>query len=84
MIMSNLPSWKGASEVYSKAYLVLGNMARSERGHAKSASGYWRGKKWIQTDAGYVSDEMKALIDALNDGDEEKIKGLLLCTHVYY
>jgi hypothetical protein len=33
---------------------------------------------------GAVSDEMRALIDALNKGDEETIKGLLLQTHVYH
>jgi len=76
--MSNLPSWPGAAAVYSKAYRVLENMAR--RGHATPP--VKRRGKIVKP--GTVSDEMEALIDALNRGDEETIKGLLLQTHVYY
>lgn len=69
--MSNLPAWNGASAVYSRAYQVLNNMAG--RGHVTVL-----GKR------SHVSDDMNQLIFALNRGDEETIKGLLLQTHVYY
>lgn len=78
----NLPEWPGASAVYSKAYRVLENMAR--HGHAKPASGYWHGKHWIQNCAGSVSTEMSRMIDALGEGNEETIKGLLLMDWVYF
>ena len=70
---SNLPAWPGASKVYSKAYRVLERMSRNTKVN------YHRGR--------YIcdgpSDDMQALIDALNEGDEERIKGLLLMSHIY-
>ena len=76
--MSNLPNWKAADIVYSKAYRVLESLA--ERGHATPAIGLLRYKNGypIYSAAGYVSDTMQRLIDALGEGDEETIKGLLL------
>lgn len=67
---SNLPNWPGASEVYSRAYKVLENMAG--RGHVT-----------VLGRRSHVSDDMNKLIFALNRGDEEVIKGLLLQTHIY-
>jgi hypothetical protein len=67
---SNLPNWPGASEVYSRAYKVLENMAG--RGHVT-----------VLGMRSHVSDDMSKLIFALNRGDEEIIKGLLLQTHIY-
>jgi len=66
--MSNLPSWPGASTVYSKAYRRLEEMAA--KGHVKRH--YNRG--WRCS----VSQEMTDLINALNNGDEETIKAALL------
>jgi len=48
-IEGNLPSWKGASRIYSKAYAYMNE-------HGEDCS----------------------LIDALNSGDEEAIKGNML------
>ncbi len=67
--LGNLPTWKSASAVYRKAYRTLELMA--ERGHVK------RGHHCC-----YPSQDMRDLIDALNKGDEEQIKGLLIMTHV--
>lgn len=71
--MSNLPNWKGADRVYSRAYRILGNMARD--GHAHAPIFTRRGK---MKRPGYVSLEMAGFIDALNDGDEERIKWNIL------
>ena len=62
--MSNLPKWRGAQAVYSRAYAMLTSMSRS---HVSIVRGYC-----------VVSDDMRLIIDALNSGDEERIKGLLL------
>lgn len=69
--MSNLPAWNGAEAVYSRAYKVLENMAG--RGHVT-----------VLGMRSHVSDEMSRLIFALNKGDEEVIKSLLLQTHIYH
>lgn len=76
--MSNLSEWPGAAAVYSKAHAILTRMGR--RGHATPAIT----RRGRVVEPGVVSDEMRALIDALNRGDEETIKGLLLQTHVYH
>lgn len=70
----NLPGWNGASAVYSKAYRVLAAMVAHG---AVSLVGTGRNRKCVP------SDDMVNLIDALASGDEERIKGLLLLTHVY-
>lgn len=64
-----LPSWPGASKVYSKAYKALDVMAR--RGHVELRG---RGKR----KRAYPSQTMQDLIEALDTGDEERIKGLLM------
>lgn len=76
--MSNLPDWPGADAVYATANAILARMGR--RGHATPAVT----RRGRVVAPGTVSDEMRALIDALNKGDEETIKGLLLQTHVYH
>ena len=68
METSNLPSWPGASHVYSKAYKVLEHMAKN--GHV--TRNYFR--RWFCT----VSQEMSDFIDSLNRGDEEEIKAFLM------
>jgi hypothetical protein len=67
--MSNLPSWPGASHCYGKAYKLLERMAKN--GHVIQS---YRRNKRVCT----VSEEMETLIAALNKGDEEQIKGILL------
>ena len=68
----NLPSWNGAEGVYSRAYKVLEALARA--GHA-SPPKMRRGKI---VSGGAISDEMRDLIAALDKGEEEAVKGLLL------
>ena len=67
--MDNLPTWNGASAVYSKAQRMLEEM--SSRGHVTV-------ERVRGTTRSYPSQEMNLLISALNEGDEERIKGLLL------
>ena len=76
--VSTLPPWPGAGTVYRRAYRTLAIMGAA--GHATAPKKDKRGKIIEQ---GTVSEEMRALVDALNRGDEEVIKGLLLQTHVY-
>lgn len=64
----NLPNWGGAEAVYSTAYAVLERMARN--GHVTRTR--YRGRTTCS-----VSEDMRTLIDALDAGDEEQIKGLL-------
>jgi len=77
--------WPGEFKCYVQARRILHNMAMA--GHASAATGYYscryNGKwiqngKWVQTSAGTCSSDMERLIEALNQGDEEQIKGLLL------
>ena len=65
-----LPNWPSAGAVYSRAYRTLELMRA-------------RGDVTVSHGRCYPSDDMRALVDALNAGDEEQIKGLLLLTHVY-
>ncbi len=58
---SSLPSWPGASAVYSEAYMNLEKMAQKDHG----------GGSFPQN---IVSPEMRDAIDALNKGDEMRIK----------
>jgi hypothetical protein len=66
MEASNLPQWDGASAVYSKCYRFLELMAQ----HGHVTTSHWRGK-----DKCITSEEMDLLVSALNEGDEERIKG---------
>lgn len=85
---ADVPSWSGASEVYSKASKVLDYMA--QHGHVTPG-----GKSWVATGKDVkrrsmmsgqksVSDDMRNLIEALDEGDEERIKGLLLLYRQYW
>ena len=67
--MSNLPDWPGASVCYSRAYRLLEAWARNG---GVTVARSWKGNRC------YPSDRMVDLIDALNRGDEEVIKGTLL------
>ena len=73
--MMAVPSWPGADACYSKAYRVLERMAAN--GGVRVSYCYPRGMTC------YPSEDMNRLIDALNSGDEEAIKGLLMMDHVY-
>jgi len=77
----NLPNWPGASHCYSRARRLLQYMADRcvperdgtpmPRSNARRSIG--RTTSWI-----VCTPDMQSLIDALNAGDEETIKGLLL------
>lgn len=73
-VSDNLPNWIGADGAYRRSYRILANMAK--RGHVTQS--WWRGRCQCS-----VSDEMESLIDALNEGDEEKVKGLNLSLASY-
>jgi hypothetical protein len=81
MTQTNLPSWPGASEVYSRAYRVLEWMGRN--GHSPCSFGK-KDKYGNRPVMPRPSEDMSQLIDALNDGDEERIKGRLLLYRNYY
>ena len=70
----SLPNWKGASELYSVAYRILERMARD--GHGTAPRIHKRTLRVLRQ--GSTSTEMDTLIKALNKGDEEEVKGLLL------
>lgn len=72
--MSNLPNWPAAAQVYSKAYRVLETMAAS--GHVQRR---WNFRGWVCS----PSQDMIDLIDALKEGNEEQIKGMLLLPHYF-
>ena len=76
-----LPEWQGADDAYRRAYRMLHNMA--QRGHATPATGYWRRGRWVQTKAGWVTGELDAFVDALNSGDEERVKANILANLQY-
>ena len=68
------PEWPGAAAVYSRAYRVLERMAPSHVTRVRVGRG-----RFVCS----PSEDMRRLIDALNSGGEETIKGLLLMPHVY-
>lgn len=74
----NLPQWDGAAGAYSRAYRILANMGR--RGHATPARISKAGKVITQ---GSISDDMRSFVDALNNGDEERIKANILANLNY-
>lgn len=81
--MSNLPSWNAADKVYAKAYRILDAMASA--GHATPARGirHFKNGSISYTTQGHVSESMTDLIAALNRGDEEEIKALLLRSDIF-
>ena len=74
--MSNLPEWSGASVCYTRAYALLARMAKDGGGAPMPLSRpHWpcdRQSAIVRTD------EMDKLIKALDAGEEEVIKGMLL------
>ena len=84
--MADLPSWNGADKVYSNAYKMLDVM--SKNGHVKTSFGQtgkdqYGNKVFGSGISCYPSEDMNNLIEALNKGDEEKIKGLMLLYRSY-
>lgn len=69
---SNLPNWPGSASCYSRAYRLLEQMAQS--GHVERRRVPGKRKQFRC----FPSEEMNELITALNDGNEEFIKGTLL------
>ena len=69
MDTSNLPEWAGAESVYSRCYRFLELMAHN--GHV--TSGYRMGKCNVTS-----SQDMDDMIEALANGDEERLKGLVM------
>lgn len=68
----NLPKWIGAAHAYSKAYKILHALAKNapHKHHVMIPSSNSR-----RSNSFYVcTDIMEELIDALNKGDEERIK----------
>lgn len=72
MAISNLPKWAGAESCYSRAYAMLERMATTG-GHVTRHPATRRRAAYCTTTA-----EMDSIIDALNKGDEERIKAALL------
>ena len=70
MSCSNLPKWPAAEAVYRKAYRLLEKMAASGHVQRRKAG---RGRTVC-----FPSEEMNDLIEALDSGNEERIKGLLM------
>ena len=70
----NLPTWThgNPAKAYTKAYRILAAMAKRESNNYRPKSKF------------SPSQEMQDLIEALNDGDENDIKALLLRTHIYH
>ena len=64
-----LPKWPGAEVCYMRAKAMLEHMAVA--GHVKRIK---TGRRWVCE----VSQDMRLIIDAMNAGDEEQLKGLLL------
>jgi len=71
-----LPHWDESGEVYGRAYRVLERMAAA--GHATPGVTEWdrRGRSHVIVQ-GSVSREMRDLIDALNKGDERRIRAAI-------
>ncbi len=80
-----LPAWSGADRVYDKAQWLLERMARS--GHVSKGIYGAHGRdvkgKAIMSVSVVPSQAMVDLIDAMNSGDEERLKGLILTETMY-
>lgn len=74
--VSNLPDWIGAEGAYKNATEMLKKMGKN--GHVSVQKNKW-GKVLNCT----PSEEMNDLIEALNSGNEEKIKGLVSLYRIY-
>ncbi len=79
----NLPKWSGADRVYSNAYKMLKTMGES--GHVSREFGRQKNEYgWGPVDYYCIpDDDMNNLIEALDKGDEEKIKGLMMLYRSY-
>lgn len=75
MSCSNLPKWPGAEAVYRRAYRMLEKMGAS--GHVTRRKTH-RPKGASSGYTCFPSEEMNDLIEALQKGNEERIKGLLM------
>ena len=62
--MANLPNWHGADEAYRRAYVWTAAVNARAYASAKDK------RRWVQPD------DVTEMINALNQGDEETIKGL--------
>ena len=74
-----VPAWPGAEQCYSRAYALLSKWSIRNYTAAKA-----KHKGRGQCPCPLPSSEMAELIDALNRGDEEKIKGILLLGDDYH
>ena len=73
----DLPLWTGAKEAYAKSYAMLKRMA-VELGHVtikRDSKGQPVGSE--------ASQDMRDIIDALNKGNEEQVKGNLVMGRTY-
>lgn len=84
--MKKIKSWLGEDVVYSTAYKVLNWMGLN----LKRSKGKWGPtgrdlkRKIIYNNPVNVPEDQDRLIKALDRGDEEEIKGLLLLYREYY
>lgn len=83
--ISKLSNWPGAEHCYSRAYRLL---ERWGGANYAAAAANFKGKHRrvggvLVMPCPVPTDEMKSLIDALNKGDEEKIKGILMLGDEY-
>lgn len=70
----SLPDWPGAEVAYERAYRILEAIAEK---YAKSNT---KKQSWksFNNKKGWPFPEVNCFIDALNQGDEEAIKGTIL------
>ena len=73
----DLPLWAGAKEAYTAAYAMLRKMA-TELGHVRIVRD--RKGKPVGSES---SQDMRDIIEALNKGDEEQVKGYLALGRTY-
>jgi hypothetical protein len=78
MSVSNLPNWPSADHCYSKAYRLLEKWGAA---NYRAAKAVYMGKQTMPCPR--PTPEMLSLIDALNRGDEEQIKGIILAGDNY-
>lgn len=78
----NIPGWRGADRVYSRAYVWCQRLADA---HFTAWCQTSAGRRWKRLrgtspyDCGFiVREDVQRMIEALNKGDEETIKAFLL------